>query len=73
MPNLANYTVERFNPEYPIGTRVRYWPGFREPGQGAIARTRTPAFIVGGTPCVSVTDYPGGIALTHVDLEPETP
>ena len=63
----AGGKVERFNERYPVGTPVRYWPGFRE-GEGRESVTRTPAWLVGGhTPCVSVEGYPGGIALTHIE------
>lgn len=49
------------------GTAVRYWPGLRE-GQGAPSITRTPAWEVCGHPVVSVEGYPGGIALTHIEI-----
>jgi hypothetical protein len=55
---------------YPVGTPVRYWPGVRA-GEGRESVTRTPAWLVGGhTTCVSVDGYPGGIALTHVEVQP---
>jgi hypothetical protein len=60
----------RFNEQYPVGTPVRYWPAFRQ-GAGRESVTRTLAWLVGGhTPCVSVEGYPGGIALTHVQVTP---
>jgi len=70
---LGELTAEQFNRTYPVGTVVRYWPGIKYGGSGAVARTRTPAWLVGATPCVSVEGYPGGIALTHVDIEPVEP
>jgi hypothetical protein len=59
--------VQRFNRDHPAGTPVTYWPGVRE-GDGRASRTRTPAWLVCGKPCVSVEDYPGGIALTHIEV-----
>lgn len=53
--------------EMPIGTPVRYWPGFRE-GAGRESLTRTPVWLVSGTPCVSVEGYSGGIALAHIEI-----
>ncbi len=63
--------VDEFNQRVPIGTSVRFWPGFRE-GDGRLSRTRSGAWLLGGhTPVVMVEDYVGGIGLTHVDiLEP---
>ena len=59
--------VERFNRDYPVGTPVTYWPGTRD-AAGRDSLTRTPAWLVSGQPCVSVEGYPGGIALTHVEV-----
>jgi hypothetical protein len=60
--------VAAFNEQHPVGTPVRYWPGVRQ-GDGCESVTRTPAWLVGGhAPCVSVEGYPGGIALTHVQV-----
>ena len=65
-----------FNRRAPIGTTVRFWPGARE-GEGRIAKTRTPAWLMTSAVVVSVEGYPGGIALSHVEvlgsteLEPE--
>jgi hypothetical protein len=64
---IAERAVQRFNQDHPIGTPVTYWPGVRE-GDGRASRTRTPAWLVSGTPCVSVEGYPGGIALTHIEV-----
>jgi hypothetical protein len=62
-------TADDFNALYPVGTPVRYWPAFRR-GDGRQSVTRTPAWLLGGhTPCVSVEGYPGGIALTHVQVQ----
>ena len=63
----AGGKVERFNERYPVGTPVRYWPGIRH-GDGRESVTRTPAWLVCGKPCVSVEGYPGGIALTHLEV-----
>lgn len=79
IPVKAQEAVDRFNRDHPVGTPVTYWPGARRitpwrpdarsreiPGRES--RTRTPAWLVCGKPCVSVEGYPGGIALTHVEV-----
>jgi hypothetical protein len=61
--------VQRFNEAHPVGTPVLYWPGAREgawPGRESV--TRSQARLLCGTPCVWVEGYPGGIALTHVEV-----
>lgn len=68
MAGSKQAAADRFNDRHPVGTPVRYWPGARL-GEGRESKTRTPAWLVGGhTACVSVEGYPGGIALTHVDV-----
>jgi hypothetical protein len=58
--------VARFNLDHPVGTPVRYWPGFRE-GDGKVSSTRTPAELLSGhTPVVWVEDVASCIALTHI-------
>ena len=55
-----------WNMDFPPGTPVRVWPGFRE-GPGRITKTTTPAYVLGGhTPVVWVDGVRGCIALTHV-------
>lgn len=63
--------VDAWNDEHPVGIPVRVWPGTTE-GRHLDTVTRTPAWMLGDhTPAVSVADYAGGIALTHVQiLEP---
>lgn len=57
----------------PVGTPVRYWPGVRR-GEGRISVTRTPIWKMGsGTEVASVEGYPGGIALTHIEIIPSLP
>ncbi len=69
-----NTAADDFNAKHPVGTPVRYWPGFRNvPGlsdsKAREGATRTVAWLMGGhTPVVSVTGYIGGIALTHVEV-----
>lgn len=64
-----------FNEQYPIGTPVVVYPGFR-PEDAADARrietrTKTTAWLANGhTPVVMVEDYSSWIALTHVDVIP---
>ena len=67
IPVKAQAAVDRFNDDHPVGTPVTYWPGARE-GEGTRSVTRTPAWLVSGHPCVSVDGYPGGIALTHIEV-----
>lgn len=58
--------VAHFNRYHPEGTAVTAWPGTR-PGRVIEGETRSRAWLIGGTPCVMVTGYAGGIALDHVD------
>lgn len=60
-------TADEFNAAHAVGALVRYWPGSRT-GLGRMSHTRTPAWDVCGHPVVSVEGYPGGIALTHVQI-----
>lgn len=67
---VARAAVERWNDDHPIGTPVRYWPGFRE-GDGRRGATRSTAFIAGKRdpePVVFVEGYAGWIALSHVEV-----
>jgi hypothetical protein len=59
--------MKRHWAEIEIGTPIRYWPGLRE-GDGIESVTRGPVWIVCGEPVVPVVGYPGGIALTHVEV-----
>ena len=54
------------------GSLVRYWPGARE-GVGRVGRTRSEVWELSGQPVVSIHGYPGGIALTHVELIEDAP
>lgn len=59
--------VASFNENVPVGTKVVYWPGVREPGLEMVSTTRSEAWLLGGhTPVVMVEGYAGGIALSHV-------
>jgi hypothetical protein len=64
----AAAAVESWNALHQVGTPVCYWPGFRT-GPGTASKTRTPAWVVCGNAVVSVNGYPGGIALTHIELD----
>jgi hypothetical protein len=61
-------TIHQWNEAHPVGTVVSAWPVARtDPPLRTV--TRTPAWVLGGhTPVVSVDGYPGGIALTHVEV-----
>lgn len=59
--------VDDWNDENEIGTDVRFWSGQRK-GDGALGKTTSAAFILGGhTPCVMIDTGHGAIALTHVE------
>ena len=65
---MNEFTADQFNATYPIGTPVLFWPGARR-GEGRVSKTRTPAWqMYAGDVVVSVDDYPGGIALTHITV-----
>lgn len=60
-------SVREWNEQYPVGTKVRYWPGRKE-GPGTESKTRSTAWDLCGSPVVMVEGRAGGIALTHVDV-----
>lgn len=63
----AQAVVDAFNAAHPVGTPVRYWPGFRK-GDGQPSTTRTAAWVLSGVmPVVCVDGYASAVALTHVD------
>lgn len=53
-------------------TPVYAWPGARPEGRRLTTRTRSAAWIVCGTACVAVDGYPGGIALSHIEIRDES-
>lgn len=59
--------ADEFNARHPVGTPVLFWPGARE-GEGRASFTRTPAWLMSSAVVVSVDDYPGGIALSHIEV-----
>ncbi|MFD9070588.1 hypothetical protein [Streptomyces lasiicapitis] len=68
-------TADEFNALYPVGTPVIAYPLTRPEGKAPEfferleTTTRTPAWNLGhGVPVVSVEGYPGGIALSHIDV-----
>jgi hypothetical protein len=65
----AQAEADRWNETYPEGTPVRCWSGVRE-GAGRLSRTRSRAWVTGGSAVVSVAGYAGGIALTHIEPHP---
>lgn len=70
-PQRHGTSAEEWNRRHPVGTPVRYWPAARE-GAGRESITRTPAWTLGsGHAVVSVEGHAGGIALTHVDPDPD--
>jgi hypothetical protein len=50
----------------PLGTPVLFWPGAKA-GPGRPSVTSSPVWPMGGTLCVTVKDYAGGIALSHIE------
>ncbi|MFI9845173.1 hypothetical protein ACIHFD_49700 [Nonomuraea sp. NPDC051941] len=71
MTSTPDQTVADWNARRPVGTPVRYWPIMGEP-ESMVTRTRSPAWVLGGhTPVVMVDDVAGGVALSHVRLEPD--
>ena len=76
MNNLARSTVSpeklaaKWNHSFPIGTKVRYWPGARE-GRGVESATKTQAEVLGGHTAVVWIEGRGDcIALSHVEPLP---
>ena len=56
--------------EIPIGTKVRYWPGIRDGHEGTLSTTRTHVWeMADGTALVAVDGYPGGIQLSHIQIQ----
>jgi len=73
MSKKPQKAVDEFNAEHPIGTPVLFWP-WTKSGPGRESETRTPAWVMGGhSAMVSVEDYAGGIALTHVEAREPQP
>lgn len=67
--DLNSLSPEEWNHRYPVGTRVRFWPGAKD-GEGRESVTRSAAQRLGGAggpPVVWVRDYAACIALTHVE------
>ena len=61
----------RWNRQFPVGTRVRYWTGVRE-GVGRVSVTRSEAEVLGGhSAVVWVEGHSGCIGLSHIEPMPE--
>lgn len=66
----AEETCAEFNSRVPVGTAVVFWPTARE-GHGRPSRTRSEAWVLGGhTAVVMVEGHTGGVALSHVAVDP---
>lgn len=66
-----------FNSRYPVGTPVLAYPGCRPEDcpndRRLVTRTRSVARVLGGhTDVVWVEDYSACIALTHIDVIPNS-
>ena len=60
-------TAAQWNSRYPVGTRVKAYPGVYGE-DGFTTWTTSKAWTLGGhTPVALVENYSGGIALTHLD------
>ena len=71
----GSHTPQSWNDQYPVGTRVRYWPIYPpiESVPPVDTATRSPAWALGdGTTVVSIEGRSGGVALTHIELLPST-
>jgi hypothetical protein len=55
--------------DMPVGTCVIAFPGSRD-GRALLTHTRSPVWTLGSQPVVAVDGYPGGIALTHIEVVP---
>ncbi len=55
--------------DMPVGTCVIAFPGSRD-GRALLTHTRSGVWAVSGMAVVSVDGYPGGIALTHIEVVP---
>jgi nucleoside 2-deoxyribosyltransferase len=63
----AEAQADEFSRHNPHGTPVRFWPGARV-GNGRLSTVCGSAWVMpSGLPVVRVRDYPGGIALTHIE------
>lgn len=61
-------TATEWNDQFPIGTRVRYWPIIGSPGY-TDHETRSEAWELGhGIAVVSLTGKSGGMALSHLHV-----
>lgn len=70
---MGQATADAWNAAHPVGTPVTAYPDGRD-DEPLRTTTRTPAWVLGhGEPVVSVHGYAGGIALSHVFVEPPVP
>ena len=67
LQDVAALNARTFNVLYPVGTRIRFWPGERK-GPGITSRTRSTAWASCGASLVSVEGYAGGISLSHIEV-----
>jgi hypothetical protein len=66
--NQLKYTVDSFNRNNPVGTKVRYWTFERE-GDGKIGFTIVPAEVLSGhTAVVWISGCSSCAALSHVEV-----
>lgn len=56
-----------FNQNYPLGTSVRYWKGYKEGDPSGYGVTRTEAQLLSGRAVVWIEGCVGSIALSHVE------
>lgn len=68
----AEWTAAEWNALYPVGTRVRYWPGIKKGQKPRRSKTRSEAWDLETnppTPVVKVEGCAGGIGLSHVEVD----
>jgi hypothetical protein len=70
-PNGLLLTVEQFNRLVPVGTAVRFYPVAGEP-EFQSTRTRSVAWEICGHVSVKVEGIAGGVAVSHLELEPRS-
>lgn len=64
----AERARDAWNLRHAVGTSVFAWPGARPEGRRLSTATRSAAWIVCDVAVVAVDGYPGGIALSHIEI-----
>lgn len=64
---LAAPEIWEVRRRFPVGTRVRYWPGSRR-GAWIVSRTRSLPWMVAGVPVVALVDGPNAAAIGSLEV-----